>query len=97
VSSTILISCKIKIKCMKEAINEYYLFNLSGGRKKIKVFLSDILLVSEVTGSHIDKLLYLKGNIIQCLTSIDIFTIECTFSNQKTTRTAYYIIHTSYN
>ena len=42
---------------------EYYLFNLSGGRKKLKVLLSDILLVRAIKGGHADKLLYLKGNV----------------------------------
>jgi hypothetical protein len=46
---------------------ENYLFNLSGGRKKINVLLSDILLVKAINGSHIDKLLYLKGNIIHTI------------------------------
>jgi len=41
----------------------YYLFNLSHGRKKIKVLLSDILLVRAIKNSHQDKILYLKGNV----------------------------------
>jgi hypothetical protein len=64
---------------------EYYLFNLSGGRKKIKVLLSDILLVRAIKGGHADKLLYLKGNIIHTirghaleeLISITGFLLQC--------------------
>ena len=52
---------------MKEALREYYLFNLSGGRRKVKVLLSDILLVRAINGTHIDKLLYLKGDIIHTI------------------------------
>jgi hypothetical protein len=44
--------------------NEYYFFNLSGGRKKIKVLLSDILLVRAIKGANADKLLYLKGSML---------------------------------
>ena len=46
---------------------EYYIFNLSGGRKKVNILLSDILLVRAIKGSHADKLLYLKGNIIHTI------------------------------
>ena len=42
----------------------YYLFNLSGGRRKIKVLLSDILVVRAIKNSHQDKVLYLKGDIM---------------------------------
>jgi len=45
-----------------EFIERYYLFNLSGGRKKIKILLSDILLIRALKGGHQDKLLYMKGN-----------------------------------
>jgi hypothetical protein len=47
--------------------NEYYLFNLSGGRKKVKVLLPDILLVRAIKGSHADKLLYLKEDIVHVI------------------------------
>ncbi len=43
-------------------IEKYYLFNLSGGRKKIKVLLSDILLIRALKDGHQDKMLYMKGN-----------------------------------
>lgn len=45
-------------------LKDYYLFNLSGGRKKVKILLPDIMLVRAVKSSHADKLLYLKGNIV---------------------------------
>ncbi len=47
-----------------EHLKDYYLFNLSGGRKKVKILLPDILLVRAIKGGHADKLLYLKGNIM---------------------------------
>ena len=43
-------------------VEKYYLFNLSGGRQKIKIFLSDILLIRALKGGHQDKILYMKGN-----------------------------------
>jgi hypothetical protein len=45
-------------------IEGYYLFNLSGGRKKVKVLLSNILLVCSVKSNNSDKLLYLKNNVV---------------------------------
>jgi len=44
-------------------LKDYYLFNLAGGRKKIKILLPDIMLVRAVKGGHADKLLYLRGNV----------------------------------
>lgn len=64
---------------------EYYLFNLSGGRKKVKVLLYDILLVRAIKGGHADKLIYLKGNVshlirghsLNELINITSFLLQC--------------------
>ena len=46
-----------------EVTDEYYLFNLSGGRKKVNVLLSDILAITSLKEGHQDKMLYLKNNV----------------------------------
>jgi hypothetical protein len=47
---------------MLEALNEYYLFNLAGGRIKVNVLLTDILAIISLKEGHQDKIMYLKNN-----------------------------------
>ncbi|HTA27860.1 MAG TPA: hypothetical protein VK809_08725 [Bacteroidia bacterium] len=51
-----------EIPGFSDYLKRYYLFNLSGGRKKVKVFLADILLVTAIKGSHAISIIYLRGN-----------------------------------